>query len=268
MARPVPSCPVTARPVTARPPRTAPARPPAARLSRVWPSREPSRGGPVGGILIANRGEIAIRIARAAAELGIATVAVTPRTTPTRLHVRRADEAVALPGAGAAAYLDIEQLVAAARDAGLRRRPPRLRLPQRERRLRPRCADAGITFVGPTPELLELFGDKAAGPRPGRRTRACRCCPAPTGPTDPRRRRAAFLAQARRRGHAQGRRPAAAGAACASSATPAMSWTAPARAAARRRRPPSATATLYVEQLLPRRPPHRGAGRSATATAR
>ena len=69
-------------------------------------------------LLIANRGEIAIRIARAAAEMGIATVAVYAEDDAASLHMRRADEAVALKGAGAAAYLDIGQIVAAARGAG------------------------------------------------------------------------------------------------------------------------------------------------------
>ena len=63
-------------------------------------------------LLIANRGEIAIRIARAAAELGIATAAVYSTDDATSLHVRKADEAHALGRAGAAAYLDIEGIVA------------------------------------------------------------------------------------------------------------------------------------------------------------
>src|SRR4051812_15275523 len=69
-------------------------------------------------LLIANRGEIAIRIARAAAELGIATVAVHSTDDSGSLHVRRADEAVALPAAGPRAYLDGEQLVAAGLSRG------------------------------------------------------------------------------------------------------------------------------------------------------
>src|SRR5258708_6158176 len=69
-------------------------------------------------LLIANRGEIAIRIARAAAELGIATVAVHSSDDGRSLHVRRADEAAALRGSGPRAYLDAEQLLAAAHDHG------------------------------------------------------------------------------------------------------------------------------------------------------
>ena len=69
-------------------------------------------------ILIANRGEIAIRIARTAAEMGLAAVAVHPADDAQSLHVRRADAAVLLPGQGPAAYLDIAALVQAAKDAG------------------------------------------------------------------------------------------------------------------------------------------------------
>ena len=71
--------------------------------------------------------------------------------------------AAARQGAGAAAYLDIDRILADRRRDRLRRHPPRLRLPERERRVSPaRCAEEGIRFVGPSPEVLALFGDKAA----------------------------------------------------------------------------------------------------------
>ncbi len=66
-------------------------------------------------LLIANRGEIAIRIARTAAEMGIATVAVFSEDDVASLHVRRTDAAHALKGSGPAAYLDGEQILAAAK---------------------------------------------------------------------------------------------------------------------------------------------------------
>ena len=69
-------------------------------------------------LLIANRGEIAIRIIRAAAEMGIRTVAVFPEDDAASLHTRKADEARRLNGAGAAAYLDGEQIIALAKAAG------------------------------------------------------------------------------------------------------------------------------------------------------
>src|SRR5438132_550821 len=73
---------------------------------------------PVSKLLVANRGETAVRILRAAAELGIPTVAVYSQDDAQSLHVRRADEAVPLRGSGPAAYLDADQLIAAARGRG------------------------------------------------------------------------------------------------------------------------------------------------------
>jgi len=67
-------------------------------------------------LLIANRGEIAIRIMRAAAELNMPTVAVFPEDDANTLHTRKADEAITLKGVGSAAYLDIEQIIAAAKE--------------------------------------------------------------------------------------------------------------------------------------------------------
>src|SRR3954454_16106340 len=75
------------------------------------------REGLFNKLLIANRGESAIRIARAASELGIASVAVYSADDASSLHVRKADEARPLGRAGAAAYLDIERMVAVAKEA-------------------------------------------------------------------------------------------------------------------------------------------------------
>jgi hypothetical protein len=69
-------------------------------------------------LLVANRGEIAVRIMHAAAELGVSTVAVFSDDDAGSLHVKRADEAIALNGVGAAAYLDIERLIATAKRSG------------------------------------------------------------------------------------------------------------------------------------------------------
>jgi acetyl/propionyl-CoA carboxylase alpha subunit/acetyl-CoA carboxylase carboxyltransferase component len=113
-------------------------------------------------LLIANRGEIAIRVSRAAAELGIPTVAVFSRDDATALHVRKADEAVALDGVGPAAYLDVEGIVGAARQAGCDALHPGYGFLSESAALARACAEHGIRFVGPHPEALELFGDKVA----------------------------------------------------------------------------------------------------------
>src|SRR5689334_6338547 len=112
-------------------------------------------------LLIANRGEIAIRIAQAAAELGIATVGLHSEDDATSLHIRRVDDAIALKGKGAAAYLDIAAVVAAAKKTGCDAVHPGYGFLSENAEFAQACADAKITFVGPTPEQLKLFGDKA-----------------------------------------------------------------------------------------------------------
>ena len=111
-------------------------------------------------LLIANRGEIAIRIIRAAAEMGIRTLAVFPDDDAASLHTRRADEARRLNGAGAAAYLDGEQIIALAKDSGCDAIHPGYGFLSENAAFARRCASEGITFVGPRAEMLELFGDK------------------------------------------------------------------------------------------------------------
>jgi len=113
-------------------------------------------------LLIANRGEIAIRIAQAAAELGIATVGVFSEDDATSLHVRRVDETVALKGRGAAAYLDIAAIVAAAKKTKCDAIHPGYGFLSENAGLARDCVDAKVTFVGPTADQLDLFGDKAA----------------------------------------------------------------------------------------------------------
>ena len=111
-------------------------------------------------LLIANRGEIAIRIARAAAELGIRTVAVFSEDDAQSLHTQKTDDALPLQGRGAAAYLDIEQILALATQAGCDAIHPGYGFLSENAEFAKRCAEAAVTFVGPQVETLALFGDK------------------------------------------------------------------------------------------------------------
>jgi acetyl/propionyl-CoA carboxylase alpha subunit/acetyl-CoA carboxylase carboxyltransferase component len=120
-------------------------------------------------LLIANRGEIAIRVARAAADSGIATVAIHPADDALSLHVRAADEAHAIPGRGARAYLDIDAVIAAAKATGCDALHPGYGFLSENSALARRCAENKITFVGPSPEALDLFGDKVAAKALARR---------------------------------------------------------------------------------------------------
>ncbi len=114
----------------------------------------------ISSVLIANRGEIAIRIARAASELGLRTVTVFSEDDARALHIRKADEAHPLRGRGPAAYLDGEQLVAVARATRCDAVHPGYGFLSEQSSFARRCAEAGLIFVGPQPDVLELFGDK------------------------------------------------------------------------------------------------------------
>ncbi len=113
-------------------------------------------------ILIANRGEVAVRILRAAQDLGIATVAVFSRDDAQALHAQLADAAVALDATGPAAYLDIAALIAIARAAGADAVHPGYGFLSERADFAQACANAGLVFIGPTPAQLALFGDKAS----------------------------------------------------------------------------------------------------------
>lgn len=116
-------------------------------------------------ILIANRGEIAIRIMRTAHELGLATVAVAPADDRASLHMRRAGAAHILPGAGPAAYLDAAAILRFAQETGCDAVHPGYGFLSENAGFARRCAEAGITFIGPRAEQLDMLGDKAEARR-------------------------------------------------------------------------------------------------------
>lgn len=112
-------------------------------------------------VLIANRGEIAVRLVRALRDLGIASVAVHARDDAEALHVQLADAVVPLDATGPSAYLDGAALIAIAREQGCDAVHPGYGFLSERADFAQACADAGLRFIGPTPEQLALFGDKA-----------------------------------------------------------------------------------------------------------
>ncbi|WP_410633709.1 pyruvate carboxylase [Amycolatopsis sp. cmx-4-83] len=114
-------------------------------------------------VLVANRGEIAIRAFRAGYELGAGTVAVFPHEDRNSLHRLKADEAYEIgePGHPVRAYLSVDEIVAAAKKAGADAVYPGYGFLSENPDLARACEEAGITFVGPSAEILELTGNKA-----------------------------------------------------------------------------------------------------------
>lgn len=111
-------------------------------------------------LLIANRGEIAVRIERAAAALGWQSVAVYVHEDAAAMHVHLADEAILLPGSGVQGYLDIDALIRAALQTGCQFIHPGYGFLSEDPAFAAACVAAGLGFVGPSPAVLELFGDK------------------------------------------------------------------------------------------------------------
>jgi len=112
-------------------------------------------------ILIANRGEIAIRIARAATELGIETVAIYPKDDESSSHRNFTTDAIMLEGQGVSAYLDAQQIISIAQQHGCDAIHPGYGFLSESAGFAQQCTQAGIKFIGPAPETLSLFGDKA-----------------------------------------------------------------------------------------------------------
>ncbi|MEM8498917.1 MAG: carboxyl transferase domain-containing protein [Pseudomonadota bacterium] len=113
-------------------------------------------------LLIANRGEIAIRIAQAASSYGLATVAIHSEDDSNSLHIRHADESYELHGHGAAAYLDQSGVLSIAISCGADAIHPGYGFLSENAEFARACAGHGLTFIGPSADTLEQFGDKLA----------------------------------------------------------------------------------------------------------
>ena len=117
-------------------------------------------------VLVANRGEIALRVIRACQELEIPSVAVYSDADSEALHVRHADEAVHIgPPPAGKSYLNVEALIEAARETGAEAIHPGYGFLAENASFAAACRDAGLAFVGPSAEAIEKMGNKSAARR-------------------------------------------------------------------------------------------------------
>ena len=117
---------------------------------------------PIGKVLIANRGEIALRILRSCREMGIATVAFYSTVDRNALHVQLADEAVCVgEGPSNRSYLNVPNILAAATSRGVDAIHPGYGFLAENDKFAEMCRDHGLTFVGPSPHAIRSMGDKS-----------------------------------------------------------------------------------------------------------
>src|SRR6202522_656858 len=121
-------------------------------------------------VLIANRGEIALRVIRACKEMGIATVAIHSTADSDAMHVRLADESVCVgPPPAAQSYLNIPAIVAACEITGAEAIHPGYGFLSENAKFAEIIEEHGLTFIGPRPEHIRLMGDKIAAKAAGKR---------------------------------------------------------------------------------------------------
>jgi acetyl-CoA carboxylase biotin carboxylase subunit len=137
-----------------------------------------------GKILIANRGEVALRVIRACRELGIGTVAVYSEADRDCLHARMADESVCIgPPPSAGSYLNLANIISAALVTGAHAVHPGYGFLAENANFARACADSGLVFIGPSPDAIERMGDKAVA-RETMMKAGVPCVPGSDGPVD------------------------------------------------------------------------------------